>query len=406
MNIRTITYFLDPGWPLNEQALKQAGEFIQTARPAFEDQGYAVQTARLTTSPFPEILGADSLEQAVDLADALREAATEVGFEYVSIGPALPQHPGSFEAIPDILSRMEGVFVSGVMASPAMGISLPAVRHCAEVIQRIAPIEPNGFANLYFAAMANVPPQTPFFPASYHRGGEPTFGLGIESADLAVASFEGAGSINSARRRLSDMLSAAGQGLARVGGQLEGRFGIPFTGIDFSLAPFPEELKSIGTAIERMGIPAVGVQGTLAAAAVLAHALDRADFPRAGFNGLFLPVLEDAVLARRAAEGRLRANDLLLYSAVCGSGLDILPLPGDTSAEELAPILLDLCALALRLDKPLAARLMPVPGKQAGDPTNFDFSFFANGRVMATQSEPLGGMLAGDEFVEIKPRND
>jgi uncharacterized protein (UPF0210 family) len=404
MNIRTITYFIDPGWPLNEEALTNAGEFIRTARPAFEDQGYTVQTTRLTTSPFPDLLGSGGIRQAVELADALRRASAEIGFEYVSIGPALPHIPDSFAAIPEILSNMDNVFVSSIMAAPEMGISLGAVKRSAEIIERIAPIEPNGFANLYFAAMANVPPQTPFFPASYHRGGEPTFGLGIESADLAVTAFEGGDSINSARRRLSDMLSANGQGLARVGRQLEQRFGIPFTGVDFSLAPFPEDLKSIGTAMEHMGIPAVGSQGTLTAAAVLAHALDQANFPRAGFNGLFLPVLEDSVLARRAAEGRLRANDLLLYSAVCGCGLDILPLPGETSVEELTPILLDVCALALRLNKPLAARLMPVPGKAAGDPTDFDFPFFANGRVLATQSEPLEGMLAGDEDIELEPR--
>ena len=131
------------------------------------------------------------------------------------------------------------------------------------------------------------------------------------------------------------------------------------------------------------------MHGSLAAAAILTEIIGRARFPRTGFSGLMLPVLEDAVLARRAAEGRLTVKDLLLYSAVCGTGLDTIPLPGDTSAGQIAALLLDLCAMALRLDKPLTARLMPIPGKKAGDPTNFNFDYFANSRVMGLEAEAL-----------------
>jgi uncharacterized protein (UPF0210 family) len=116
-------------------------------------------------------------------------------------------------------------------------------------------------------------------------------------------------------------------------------------------------------------------------------------------------VLEDSVLAKRAAEGILTIKDLLLYSAVCGTGLDTVPLPGDTTAEQIAPLLLDLSALALRLDKPLTARLMPIPGKQAGGATGFDFAFFANSRVMSLDSENLNDPLASSESFELRPRS-
>ena len=118
-----------------------------------------------------------------------------------------------------------------------------------------------------------------------------------------------------------------------------------------------------------------------------------------------MPVLEDATLAKRAAEGTLTVKDILLYSAVCGTGLDTIPLPGDTTAEQLIPLLLDLCALALRLDKPLTARLMPVPGKTAGDETNFDFDFFAPSRVMALESAQLNPPLNGQEALRISKRS-
>ena len=115
---------------------------------------------------------------------------------------------------------------------------------------------------------------------------------------------------------------------------------------------------------------------------MLTSALGGVDLPLTGFSGLFLPVLEDDRLARRAADGDLRLEDLLLACTVCGTGLDTVPLPGDATADDLLPWLLDLGALALRLDKPLTARLMPMPGLEAGDPLEFDFPFFASGAVM------------------------
>jgi hypothetical protein len=151
-----------------------------------------------------------------------------------------------------------------------------------------------------------------------------------------------------------------------------------------------------------MGVPQIGLHGSLAAASLLTEAVDCADFPHTGFSGFMQPVLEDSVLARRAAEGTLTIKDLLLYSAVCGSGLDTVPLPGDTSVDQITALLLDLSALALRLDKPLTARLMPVPGKKAGDPTGFDFAFFANSKVMALEAEKLEGVLSGSEIIQLQ----
>jgi len=112
-----------------------------------------------------------------------------------------------------------------------------------------------------------------------------------------------------------------------------------------------------------------------------------------------LPVLEDAVLAARAGE-TYTVHDLLLYSTVCGTGLDTIPLPGDISERALTGLLLDVAALAVRLDKPLTARLMPIPGKKAGDMTNFDFEYFANGRVLAVH-DPGDGTLWQQQVDEI-----
>ncbi len=404
MKIRSITFFTNPGWPLAADALQEAGKFLAAARPAFEAAGYEVQTTRLATVPFPRMLTSWDPEAAVRLAQAVEAAAVDEGFAYVSLGPALPDFPGSYAVIPDILAATENVFLGGVMATPEMGVSLPAVRACADVIHRAATLDPDGFGNLYFAALANVPPGAPFFPAAYHDGRSPCFALALEAADLAVQAVSDAPDLGTARQNLTARVQEHGRALSRVSQELAVRFDLVFGGIDFSLAPYPRPEASIGEALERLGVPAVGLHGSLAAAAFLTSSIDQAVFPRAGFSGLFLPLLEDATLAARAAEGTLTVTDLLLYSAVCGTGLDTIPLPGDTTPAELAPVLLDLAALALRLDKPLTARLMPIPGKQAGDPTAFAFEFFANSRVLALRAAPLRGPLAGDGRFRLSRR--
>jgi uncharacterized protein (UPF0210 family) len=156
--------------------------------------------------------------------------------------------------------------------------------------------------------------------------------------------------------------------------------------------------------LEAFGIPAAGLAGTTAAAAFLTDCLDQAQFPRTGFCGLLLPPLEDDTLAARAAEGTLTLTDLLLLSTVCGTGLDTIPLPGDTSAEAMTAVLIDLGAISLRLDKPLTARLMPIPGKSAGDEVHFDFPYFADSRVMSLPAQPLTGLLGGLGALDIQPR--
>ncbi len=395
MKIRSITYFCNPKNPLDETVPGQAGTFLSKAKSAYEAAGYEVQTTRLATVPFPQFLGEENLSMLPEFTGRIAGIAQQLGIGYVSLGPASPEMARSYEVIPDAIFVSRNVFFSGVMADKTRGLDLAAIRACADVIVKCAPLEKNGFANLQFAALANVRAGAPFFPAAYHDSDAPMFAIATEAADLAVQAFENAKSIEEGRSNLISEIGKNGKKLADVARNLDCKFG----GIDFSLAPFPDDAHSLGNAVEKMGIPKIGLHGSLAAAAILTEAVDRADFPHTGFSGFMQPVLEDSVLARRAAEGTLSIKDALLYSAVCGTGLDTVPLPGNTSAEQLVPLLLDLCALALRLDKPLTARLMPIPGKKAGDVTNFDFAFFAPSKIMNLQSEPILGSLGGNERI-------
>ena len=404
MKIRSITCFIDPSFPLKFNNLNLVGDFLKVAQPAFTQAGYEVQSARLASVPFPELFADSMLEGITGYARQLETSAKDQGFAYVSLGPAIPDFIESYAYIPEALAGTQDAFFSGSMTTPDGRISLPAIRECARIIQRTSSISANGFANLRFAALANVPAGSPFFPAAYHRGGMPSFALATEAADLAVSAFTGASSLEEARNNLVESIEAHAGKLESIARSVESHTQIKFGGLDFSLAPFPSPERSLGTAMECLGVPILGVHGSLATAAIVADTLDQANFTRAGFNGLMLPVLEDAILAQRVAQGSLDVMDLLLYSAMCGTGLDTIPLPGDTSCEQLAAILLDLTSLSSRLGKPLTARLMPIPGKKAGDPTGFDFDYFANSHVLPLRAEPLKRFLAGAESFFLKPR--
>ncbi len=405
MKIRSVTYFDSPGQEIEDEFLERSEKFQEQTRRVYQELGYELQTVRFASPPFSLFLKDLPPDRQIDFAVRLERYLKAQGYDYISIGPALPANPDSYSLIPDLIQATSATFCSGTMTTPGEGVNLAAVRACGMIIPKLATLDPNGFANLYFAALGNVPPGSPFFPAAYHGGGEPAFAVAVEGADLAVEAFRGASSLIEARSRLIEAIEGIGSEITRAARKLEFSAGAAYWGIDCSLAPFPDPGRSIGTALEELGVPRLGQHGSLAAAAFLADSIDRADFPRTGFSGLMLPVLEDASLAERAAQGILTIKDLLLYSAVCGTGLDTVPLPGDSRSEEIAALLLDLAALSLRLDKPLTARLMPIPGKKAGDPTEFNFAYFANSKVLSLESEGLSGLFAGDGFLDIASRS-
>jgi hypothetical protein len=274
------------------------------------------------------------------------------------------------------------VFASVLVTGANRVLNLEAIKRTARIIGEIAQTTPSGFGNLRLAALANVGPHSPFFPAAYHDGGPPALGIATESASLALRAFSSADSLDDARALLISAMESTAAQIAGCIRPLAERRNYRFAGIDFSLAPYPDTARSIGAAMEQLGADRVGAPGSLFVASFITDCLRRADFPRCGFNGLMLPVMEDVILAARTHERSFTVNDLLLYSAVCGTGLDTIPLPGDVTAAEIAGILLDVATLALRLDKPLTARLMPIPGARAGDTTDFDFPYFSNAQVM------------------------
>jgi uncharacterized protein len=380
MKIRSVTMFAKPELPFDVPeiaALAYAGQSIASAYVA---AGYEVQTLRYATDLFPALAALGNERVAIEAVLELEHICLTAGFDFVALGPAGPRLQ---PLVPEIIAQTETVFATSHLVDPESGtIDGESLRGAAQVIHAAAGIA-EGFGNLRYAALANVAPGTPFFPAAYSGPETPAFAIATESADLAVNACTGAPDAAAAHDQLERLVASHGQRLGDIAQAVERTHPVRFLGIDFSLAPYPGAATSIGGALEALTGQPLGAAGTLSAAATLTDAVQRAAFRHVGFCGLMMPVLEDSVLAQRAAEATVRVSDLLQWSSVCGTGLDTVPLPGDTSTEALAALLLDVATLSVRLKKPLTARLMPLPGKRAGDPVHFDFAYFADGGVLA-----------------------
>ena len=406
MKIRSITCFYNPIAKEATQILKRFSDLLREAKDTFQTIDCEVQTTRLATTPFIDFFPRNKPDLGLDLARQYDAQIKELGFDYISLGPAPLDQPETFQLIPFILTAAENTFLSASIADLEHGISLPAIQSAARAIHQIARSSPDGFANLRFVALANVPPFTPFFPAAYSQGDNPAFAFAMQAADEVMAAFSKAESLIRARDILLASLQHGAEKIDAVARGLAKKYSAEFKGFDFSPAPFPGESCSAGKALESLGLPRLGFSGSLASAAFLADCLQQGNWKKTGFNGVMLPVLEDSYLARRSADGALGVYDLLLYSAVCGTGLDTVPLPGDITPEEIEPLLLDIAALALRLNKPLTARLMPIPGKKVGDKTEFSFDYFANGRVLDYRSGALQGLFASKELFKLSSRKN
>lgn len=381
MQIRSITLGIDAQWPLDQGLCSSAGEFLRRARLRFERAGFGVQTTRLCTQEAHRFLNPADFPS---FARALDQACHASGIGYCAVGGLELggewSETATAQAVVEAICATERLFTSVQIVFNGR-VVYTAARAAAEAIARVAQGTKQGFGNLRFAACANCPPNIPFFPAAYHGGGPWRFSLALQAADLVVEAFSQPGTLDEAEERLVASLEAVAARLEAVARELEA-LGAIFAGFDLSPAPFPSNDSSVAAGLEALGLDRFGSPGTVLAAWRLTSALQRARVPRVGFCGLMLPILEDSVLAARGAEGLYSVAELLLYSAVCGTGLDTVPLPGDITNAELVGILLDVAALSAALQKPLTARLFPIPGKRAGDPTEFDFPFFANSRVL------------------------
>ena len=379
MKIRTITHGITLSYPVDEYTVKEAAAFNNNAKNIFEDQGYEVQEPRITTNSWPEFLGHLNKDELIRTLQKFETLCKSEGVEFTSIGTV--KETEYMDMIPEIIRHTEGISTTITIVNDISGLNVEALTKAAQTIKTISETTEKGYGNFRFAAIANCPPDIPFYPASYHVG-KNCFILGLECGDLINRAFVGQSSFDTARENLKRIFIQELRPLEDIGMMIEDDTGVTFKGIDVSIAPSLEKEESIAFGFEKLGLNKFGEPGTLAIAAMVTSVLKSLPVRKWGYCGLMLPVLEDVGLTERCGDGLLDVQKLLAYSAVCGTGLDCIPLPGDITEQELVNILYDVASLSSKLDKPLSARLFPVPGKRAGEFTDFNSPFLTECKIL------------------------
>jgi uncharacterized protein len=377
--IRSITAFINLDRAQYQVQVADALKMLRRAQTILESRGYEVQTIRITTQPFPEYTKGLTTEQVVAFFKQFDALAAQQKF-IAAIGPAMlnVDDAGWADVLAEILSNTKMLSASLVVAGED-GVHWAAVGAAARVMKKLESSTPHSQGNFSFSAIAMVPPLTPFYPGSYHTGFGHQFAIALQSANVVAAAFKDAPDLATARQRLTDSLAASAFDIERHAGRIDQETGWAYVGIDLSPAPLKD--VSIGAAIENLTTKAFGTSGTLTAAATITAAIKDVKVKQTGYSGLMLPILEDSRLAQRWGEGLVSIDALLSYSAVCGTGLDTVPLPGDISTEQLSLIIGDMASLAYKWHKPLSARLLPVLGKGWGETTEFDDPFLVNTKL-------------------------
>jgi uncharacterized protein (UPF0210 family) len=371
LRVRTITAGTTLRSPDDLAPADKATVLLARARKRLVEAGYEVQTVRLALNPVLAAADAQARGRAFVALEALDRMAAAKD-TLLNIGPLVTDDRDDAALgawCSELVQRTHMISFSVSVASGERGVHRQSCTTAANVIASLSQALPGGVANFRFAAAANIPAGTPFFPVGYHVG-DSALAIGLESPGVVLAAFGGARDAQDAEQRLRVALNEHLDPIEQLGRRLAADEGVRYLGIDPSPAPGLD--NSIGGAIEAFTRLPFGATSTLTACATITAALKSLSVKTCGYAGLMLPVLEDPVLAKRAVEARYGVEELLLYSSVCGTGLDVVPIPGDAPPATIARLIGDVAMLSVKLRKPLSARLFPAPGKKAGELVRFD----------------------------------
>lgn len=398
LDIRTVTLglnLMDCGDTNPQVASRKVYDKVCTAAhhlvPAVKEAeakyGIPIVNKRIAVTPISWVASACETEDYLPFALAMDRAAREVGIDFIGGFSALV-HKGAtiaderlMNSLPAVLAQTERVCSSVNLATTKSGINMDAVYTIAKKVKESAALtaDKDGLGCTKLVVFANAPEDNPFMAGAFHGPGEPgsTINVGVSGPGVVRAVVEQLPDLDLGQ--LSEEIKKTAFKVTRVG-ELIGRevsktLGVPFGIVDLSLAPTPEPGDSVARILEAMGLEHVGAPGTTAALALLNEAVKKggafATSYVGGLSGAFIPVSEDEGMIESAALGTLRIEKLEAMTCVCSVGLDMICVPGDTTAETLAAIIADEMAIGVINNKTTAVRIIPVPGKKAGEWAEF-----------------------------------
>lgn len=380
-----------------DKICSKAEKLVETGCAIEREFGIPIVNKRISVSPISLVAASCAAEDYTPLALTLDKAAKAVGVNFIGGFSALC-HKGFTESdlrlvrsIPTALTETELVCSSVNVASTRAGINMDAVALMGRIIKQTAEIDPIGCAKL--VVFANAVEDNPFMAGAFHGVGEPecvinvgVSGPGVVAHALKACKGQPFDVVAETIKKTAFKITRMGQLVAQEASR---RLGVPFGVVDLSLAPTPAVGDSVAEILEIMGLERCGCHGTTAALALLNDAVKKGGVMASGhvggLSGAFIPVSEDAGMIAAAEAGVLCLDKLEAMTCVCSVGLDMIAVPGDTSAETISAIIADEAAIGVVNGKTTAVRLIPAKGKSVGDRVDFG-GLLGSAPVMALHS--------------------
>lgn len=373
--------------------------------------GIPIINKRISVTPVSMVLEPVknlTVEDCVKVAKTLDIAAKAVGVNFIGGYSALVQKGYTnnekifISSIPQALAATDIVCSSVNVASTKAGINMDAVKQMGEIIKQAAALtaESGGFACAKLVVFSNAVEDNPFMAGAFHGDGEGecvinvgVSGPGVVKCALEKVAGEDFGVVADTIKKTAFKITRMGQLVAQEASK---RLNVPFGIVDLSLAPTPAVGDSVAYILEEMGLEQCGTHGTTAALALLNDAVKKGGVMASsyvgGLSGAFIPVSEDAGMIAAASSGALSLEKLEAMTCVCSVGLDMIAIPGDTSASTISAIIADEAAIGMVNTKTTAVRIIPAPGKKVGDVVEFG-GLLGSGPVMRVSS------LSSEEFI-------
>lgn len=392
-----------------DKITRLASNLVKEAEGIEREYGIPIINKRISVTPIALIAESSAEEDYVEFARTLDAAADTVGVNFIGGFSALV-HKGYtngdiklVRSIPEALRSTKKVCSSVNIATTKAGINMDAVGEMGRVIKRAAELtaDQGGLACAKLVVFANVPEDNPFMAGAFHGIGEPECAINVGvsgpgAVKCALEKVKGAdfGTVSETIKRTAFKITRMGQLVAMEASK---RLGVPFGIVDLSLAPTPAIGDSVAAILEEMGLEKCGTHGTIAALALLNDAVKKggtmASSYVGGLSGAFIPVSEDVGMIDAAMQGALTLEKLEAMTCVCSVGLDMIVIPGDTSAETISAIIADEAAIGVINNKTTAVRIIPAPGKKVGDIVEFG-GLLGSGPVMKVNR------YSSDEFIQ------
>lgn len=360
-------------------------DLVKTAHELSLQYGVPIVNQRISVTPIAQIAAATKADSYVSIAQTLDRAAKAIGVSFIGGFSALVQKGMSpsdevlIRSIPEAMKVTDIVCSSVNIGSTKAGINMDAVKLVGEIIKETAEITPEGFGCAKVVIFCNAVEDNPFMAGAFHGSGEAdavinvgVSGPGVVKAALENHEAETLTEIAEIVKKTAFKITRVGELIGQKASQM---LGIPFGILDLSLAPTPAVGDSVARILEEMGLSVTGTHGTTAALALLNDAVKKggmmASSAVGGLSGAFIPVSEDEGMIEAAANGVLTLDKLEAMTAVCSVGLDMIAVPGDTTASTISGIIADEAAIGMINTKTTAVRIIPVPGGKVGDSVEF-----------------------------------